>query len=81
MKFYFITLFTIKPTLSDAEGLKKAYDLSNKVYVDDNTNKMYVAGTSNLRDAWDVLKTPFHLTSHSQRYGQALESVRRTSRR
>jgi pimeloyl-ACP methyl ester carboxylesterase len=63
------------PTLSDAEGLKKAYELPNKVYVDNNTNKMYVAGTSNLRDAWDDLKIPFHLTSYSQRYGQAAQAL------
>ena len=59
------------PTLSDAEGLNKAYALPNKVYVDNNTNKMYIAGTSNFRDVWDDLKIPFHLTSNSQRYEQA----------
>ena len=59
------------PTLSDAEGLNKAYALPNKVYVDNNTNKMYIAGTSNFRDVWDDIKIPFHLTSNSQRYEQA----------
>ena len=63
------------PTIADAEGLKKAHAPPNKVYVDNNTNKMYVAGTYNLRDAWDDLKIPFHLTSYSQRYGQAMEAL------
>ena len=64
------------PTLSDAEGLKRAYQLPNKVYVDNNTNNMYIAGTSNLQDAWDDLKMPFHLTSHSQRYAQAEQALK-----
>ena len=64
------------PTLSDAEGLKKAYALPNKVFVDNNTNKMYIAGTANLQDVWDDLKIPFHLTSNSQRYEQAEQALK-----
>jgi len=64
------------PVISDAEGLKRAYDLPNKVYVDNYTNKMYIAGTANLQDVWDDLKIPFHLTSNSQRYEQAEQALK-----
>ena len=57
------------PTISDAEGLKKAYEQPNKIYI--NNNKMYIAGTSNLQDVWDDFKIPFHLTSRSKRYEDA----------
>ena len=67
---------TKTPTISDAEGLKKAYELPNKVYVDNNTNKMYIAGTSSLQDVWDDLKIPFHLTSNSVRYEQAEQALK-----
>ena len=32
------------PVLSDEEGLSKAYDQPNKIYI--NNHKMYIAGTS-----------------------------------
>ena len=64
------------PTISDAEGLRRAYEQPNKVFVDNNTNKMYIAGTANLHDVWDDLKIPFHLTSHSQRYEQAEQALK-----
>ena len=57
------------PTISDAEGLRKAYEQPNKIYI--NNNKMYIAGTSNLQDVWDDFKIPFHLTSRSKRYEDA----------
>ena len=44
--------------VSDSEGLSKAYDSSNSIFIDGN--KMYIAGTHNLRDVWDdVTKVPF----------------------
>lgn len=64
------------PTLSDAVGLNKAYAQPNKIFVDNNTNKMYIAGTSGLQDVWDDLKIPFHLTSHSQRYADAEQALK-----
>ena len=57
------------PELSDEEGLSKAYDQPNKIYI--NNHKMYIAGTSNWQDVWDDLKIPFHLTRYSQRYEDA----------
>ena len=57
------------PELSDEEGLAKAYDQPNKIYL--NNHKMYVAGTSSWQDVWDDLKIPFHLTRFSKRYEDA----------
>lgn len=64
------------PTISDAEGLRRAYASPNKVFVDRDANRMYIAGTSNMRDMWDDLKIPFHLTSNAQRYGQAEQALK-----
>ena len=60
--------------LSDREGLNKAYNTDNKIFVDGN--KMYIAGTSNVRDVYDDLKIPFHLTKYSQRYQDAEETLK-----
>ena len=57
------------PTISDAQGLEKAYEQPNKIYI--HNNKMYIAGTSSWQDVWDDLKIPFHLTKYSQRYEDA----------
>lgn len=57
--------------LTDSQGLSKAYEASNKVFVDGN--KMYIAGTANLRDVWDdVSKIPFWGDlRNAERYQQA----------
>ena len=57
--------------ISDNDGLSKAYQASNEVYV--NGNKMYIAGTANLRDVWDdITKIPFWGDiKNSERYNQA----------
>jgi hypothetical protein len=55
--------------ITDKEGLDKAYAANEKLYVNGKT--MYVAGTSNLQDAWDDLKIPFGLTSKAKRYKDA----------
>ena len=44
-------------SITDKEGLDKAYALSDKVYVNGNT--LYVAGTSYLQAAQDDLIIPF----------------------
>ena len=44
-------------SITDKEGLDKAYALGDKVYVKGDT--LYVAGTSYLQDVWDDLKIPF----------------------
>ena len=62
------------PTMSDADGLSKAYESPNKIFI--NNNKMYIAGTSNLQDVWDDLKIPFHLTRYSKRYEDADKVLR-----
>ena len=60
--------------MTDSEGLQRAYNEDKKVYVDGN--KLYVAGTSNLRDVWDDLKIPLKLTRYSQRYKDADEVLK-----
>jgi hypothetical protein len=55
--------------ITDKTGLHKAYDANGKLYAHDGT--LYIAGTSSLRDVWDDLKIPFHLTSKSDRYQNA----------
>jgi len=57
------------PILSDEEGLSKAYEQPNKIYI--NNHKTNIAGTSTLQDVWYDLKTTFHLTKHSKRYEDA----------
>ena len=56
-------------TITDKEGLDKAYDAGGKLFVNGNT--MYVAGTSNLQDVWDDFKIPFGKTAQTQRYKDA----------
>jgi hypothetical protein len=51
-------------TITDKEGLDKAYALDNKINVNGDT--LYVAGTSYLQDVWDDLKIPFTETAKAQ---------------
>ena len=60
---------TVVKKITDKEGLHKAYALDDKLYAQGDT--LYIAGTSSLRDVWDDLKIPFHLTSKSDRYQHA----------
>lgn len=55
--------------ISDKEGLDKAYQQPNKIYLNNKT--MYIAGTSSLQDVYDDLKIPLRLTKYSQRYYDA----------
>ena len=61
--------------ISDSDGLTKAYDATNAIYVDGN--KMYVAGTRSfgeaLRDWW---KIPAGKTTEIERYGQLTEALK-----
>jgi hypothetical protein len=57
------------PRLTDKTGLDKAYDSQEKLHVQGDT--LYVAGTSNVRDAWDDLKIPFGKTANAKRYQDA----------
>lgn len=60
--------------ISDSEGLSRAYKQPDKLYI--NHNILYIAGTSNLRDVYDDLKIPFHLTKYSKRYEDAEKILR-----
>ena len=70
-------------TISDAEGLRRAYNEPNRIYV--SNDRMYVAGTTwtdgytglpSLQDAWDDLKIPFFQTRNIQRYKEADEVLK-----
>ena len=43
-------------SITDKEGLHKAYDAKDKLYASGDT--LFIAGTSSLRDVWDDLKNP-----------------------
>ena len=56
--------------ISDIEGLRRAYASDSGAYI--HGNRMYVAGTRNLRDVYDdITKVPFSLTRHSDRFKSA----------
>ena len=56
--------------ISDIEGLKRAYASDSGAYI--HGNRMYVAGTRNLRELYDdITKVPFSLTRHSDRFKSA----------
>ena len=44
--------------MTDNEGLSKAYNAPNSIFIDGN--RMYIAGIHNFRDIVDDLKIPFH---------------------
>ena len=52
-------------TMTDREGLDKAYALPDEVFVNGDT--LYVAGTSYLQDVWEDLKIPFRETEEPRR--------------
>ena len=62
--------------ISDNEGLSKAYDSSNSIFIDGN--KMYIAGTHTMRDVYDdITKVPFWGdVKDSERYSQATEALK-----
>jgi hypothetical protein len=55
--------------ITDKQGLDEAYASEAKVHVNGST--LYVAGTSNERDAWDDLKIPIQKTAFAKRYQDA----------
>ena len=55
--------------MSDKEGLNRAYNSPNSIYVDGN--KMYIAGTHTARDVSGWKLIPLGLMKYSERYGQA----------
>jgi hypothetical protein len=55
--------------MSDSEGLSKAYNSPNSIYVDGN--RMYISGTHTPKDVYDWKLIPLGLVKYSERYGQA----------
>ena len=65
----------INSGISDEEGLTKAYNAPNAIYVDGN--KAYVAGTRSVGEAFrDWGKIATWNTSHIERYGQLTEALK-----
>jgi hypothetical protein len=60
--------------LSDAEGLRRAYQQPNHIYI--NNNRMYIAGSKSLEDWKDNLLIPPQLTEHHNIYRSALEELK-----
>lgn len=52
--------------ISDAEGLRIAYNKPSGAYVYGDT--LYLSGTRNIRDVYDDLKIPFNMVHKSQKY-------------
>ena len=77
-----IATTTDKP-LTDEQGLQRAYNANNRLYLQGDT--LYIAGTTwrnpytgnlSLQDAWDDLKIPFGLTRFAERYKTADEVMK-----
>ena len=60
--------------ISDSEGLSRAYNAPNSVYIDGN--RLFIAGTHTPRDVWDWGKIPLGDVVNSERYQQAAEALR-----
>ena len=61
--------------ISDEEGLIRAYNAPNAVYIDGN--KAYVAGTRSAGEAWrDWGKIATRNTTHIERYGQLNDALK-----
>ena len=61
--------------LSDSEGLKRAYQADNAIFIDGN--KAYVAGTRSAGEAYrDWGKIARWDTTHVERYGQLTEALK-----
>ena len=58
------------PSISNQEGLDRAYKENN--YVFKNGSTLYIAGTQTKRDIYDdITKVPFNRVDKSQRYSDA----------
>ena len=62
------------PSISNQEGLDRAYKEKN--YVFKNGNTLYIAGTQTKRDIYDdITKVPFNRVDKSQRYLDASQII------
>ncbi len=55
--------------ISDSEGLQRAYNAPNSVFIDGNT--MYISGTHTGKDVYDWKLIPLGLVKYSSRYQEA----------
>ena len=63
-----------KSTLTNQEGLEKAYQAPNYIYQDGST--LFIGGTQTARDVWDdITKIPFDKVDQSKRYQDANKIV------
>ena len=63
-----------KSTLTNQEGLEKAYKSPNYIYQDGST--LFIGGTQTARDVWDdITKIPFNKVDQSKRYIDANKIV------
>ena len=63
-----------KSTLTNQEGLEKAYKAPNYIYQDGST--LFIGGTQTARDVWDdITKIPFDKVDQSKRYQDANKIV------
>ena len=63
-----------KSTLTNQEGLEKAYKAPNYIYQDGST--LFIGGTQTARDVWDdITKIPFNKVDQSKRYIDANKIV------
>ena len=64
-----------KSGISDSEGLSKAYNSPNAIYIDGN--KAYVAGTRSIGEAFkDWPKRATWHTTNIERYGQLTDALK-----
>ncbi len=58
-----------KNKISDSEGLSRAYNAPNSIFIDGN--RMFIAGTHTTKDVYDWKLIPLGLMKYSERYSQA----------
>ena len=65
------------PSISNQEGLDRAYKENN--YVFKNGSTLYIAGTQTKRDIYDdITKVPFNRVDKSQRYSDASQIIEKS---
>jgi hypothetical protein len=62
------------PKISDSEGLSKAYNAPNSIFIDGN--RMFIAGTHTWRDVYDWKRIPLGDVVNTERYQQALDALK-----
>jgi len=65
---------SVNNRISDSEGLSKAYNSPNSIYINGNT--MYIAGTHIPKGVYDWKLIPLGLMKYSERYSQAESALK-----